>query len=55
MLSRFKELADSAYDLREALESANLKQDDIDRFREMVRKLEHVPKSIIDKQVKTNF
>lgn len=55
MLARFKELADTAYDLQEALELAKLKQDDIDRFRKMVETLEHVPKSIIDKQVKTTF
>lgn len=47
----FKKLLDNAYDYKEALERQNLKQEDVNRLRELVQGSENVPKVIADQQL----
>lgn len=53
MLEKIKKISESAYDLGKALAYANLEQADVDDLRSKIQVLEHVPKSLLDKQVKT--
>jgi hypothetical protein len=53
-LARFKEISNSAFDLKSALNFAKLKQEDIDNLREKVLQVDSVPKSILDHQVNAN-
>lgn len=51
LVSKFKQLLESAYNYKEAMERSNVKQESVEALREKVKVSEHVPKFIIDKQV----
>lgn len=55
MLARFKEIAALAFDLKKALKFANLEENDLKILRQKVMKVEIVPKSILDHQVRAFF
>lgn len=52
MLRKFKDISNRAYNLPDALKEAKLEHKDIDDLRLGVEKFEHVPKTILDKQVR---
>lgn len=51
LVSKFKQLLESAYNYKEALERENVKQENVKTLREKVKLSEYVPKFIVDKQV----
>ena len=51
MFAKIKQISDSAYNYKEALEQAKINQEDIECFRKNVELHDHVPKTILDKQV----
>lgn len=52
-MERFMKVLQNAYDYNEAMKRQNLKQENVDRLRELSKKSKYVPKFIIDKQVRT--
>lgn len=52
ILARFKQLLEGAYNYQEALERENQKQDNVRALREKVKLSAHVPKFIVDMQVR---
>lgn len=52
IVSRFKQIIANAYNYKEALERENIKQKQVNVFREKVKTLKCVPKFISDKQVR---
>lgn len=51
LFETFRRLELDAYDYEEALMDNNITQDDVDKIKEMVKKSEHVPKAICNKQI----
>lgn len=51
LVSKFKQLLESAYNYKEALERENVRQENVKTLREKVKLSEYVPKFIVDKQV----
>lgn len=51
MLAKIKQISDSAYNFKDALEQAKISLEDVNCFRQRVEPFAHVPKTILDKQV----
>jgi transcription elongation GreA/GreB family factor len=51
MLNRFKEILQSTYNYKEALDRERVQQDDINSLREKLKASKIVPQSLVDKQV----
>lgn len=55
MFAKIKQISDSAYNFKEALDQAKINLGHVDSFRKNVESLEYVPKTILEKQVISKF
>lgn len=55
MIAKLKEISEGAYDLNTALAYTNTTQEDLNTFRQKAEAIDHVPNSILDRQVSENL
>lgn len=51
LVSKFKQIVNSAFNYNEALDRQNIRQESVNLLREKVKSIESVPKFIFDRQV----
>lgn len=51
MIEKFQKICGNVYNIQEALQRQNLKQEDVERLREKLKSCGGVPKFLVDNQV----